>query len=608
MTSFVEYSKAGYETVKAYELTVEPDVLIMVHNDEVDMNAGKFVIPLNSLFLSKSPFFEKMFQRDQWKESFSTEPVEVTLNNFDIAATKSYFRCLFLQTHDPDAFEALTHQTCTALRRIADYCSDDVMIEKCDNFIKLNVDNNNLRHIMTLNNKKLTKAVARFIFQNIRKTDVLENALTLEVEYFIKLLDVYKRKLPGAEMSLQALSLMYLDRYLKSQRQGDVMASIYSQPSNTTVKERQNEHKEELKLLITTIFDCAKFSSYTQRKILVNYQPYFKKLGAAELLADLFVDSEYKSTLSWHMLKPVLKYERNTNTVTLQNRSRARATMRANQKMCLSDARTYFEIRILTTNLACDTAFAIGCGTRWFEANSRDRNGFNRFDAEENVIGWKESYAYHSDNGGLYACSGSASKIAKQFTVGDVVGCGRQKDKIFFTKNGHIVGFVKLRQNVNVYPMFTIDQAAAGQQRGKKQYASIYIQRPSEYAFDITAFRAKNRYAYQNFEYSHIFERFIRKKGTVSSSGSNRDSSKENEMLNMMLDEMGKEPSLASRDGCICGKSATKTEKLLEKVSSQQKWNSMDEGEQLPPLNSASFVRPVDDTASSGMSDDEVED
>jgi hypothetical protein len=97
---------------------------------------------------------------------------------------------------------------------------------------------------------------------------------------------------------------------------------------------------------------------------------------------------------------------------------------------------SYFEITI-ETNAAVSTAssagdcIAIGLSTSKFSYTSK-------------LPGWDgQSYGYHSDDGGLFHCSGDSVMKWEKYGVGDTVGCGVVYDtsfggsyRIFFTKNG----------------------------------------------------------------------------------------------------------------------------------------------------------------------------
>ena len=58
------------------------------------------------------------------------------------------------------------------------------------------------------------------------------------------------------------------------------------------------------------------------------------------------------------------------------------------------------------------------------------------------MIGWyRQTHAYHGDDGGIFLGNLSAYCIYEAYTKGDVVGCGIDNQKqLFFTKNGKKLG------------------------------------------------------------------------------------------------------------------------------------------------------------------------
>jgi Ran-binding protein 9/10 len=57
--------------------------------------------------------------------------------------------------------------------------------------------------------------------------------------------------------------------------------------------------------------------------------------------------------------------------------------------------------------------------------------------------GWSRgSWAYHGDDGNIFAEMGTGSSYGPTYSTGDVVGCGidLQSGTIFFTKNGEHLG------------------------------------------------------------------------------------------------------------------------------------------------------------------------
>uniref|UniRef100_A0A6B2L489 SPRY domain-containing protein n=1 Tax=Arcella intermedia TaxID=1963864 RepID=A0A6B2L489_9EUKA len=59
------------------------------------------------------------------------------------------------------------------------------------------------------------------------------------------------------------------------------------------------------------------------------------------------------------------------------------------------------------------------------------------FPTSQSLPGWvKQSYGYHSDDGGIFAESGEEPKTSWQpFGAGDVVGCGIEDGTLYFTRN-----------------------------------------------------------------------------------------------------------------------------------------------------------------------------
>eukprot|EP01124_Arcella_intermedia_P003482 TRINITY_DN11926_c0_g1_i1.p1 TRINITY_DN11926_c0_g1~~TRINITY_DN11926_c0_g1_i1.p1 ORF type:complete len:474 (-),score=92.52 TRINITY_DN11926_c0_g1_i1:110-1531(-) len=81
----------------------------------------------------------------------------------------------------------------------------------------------------------------------------------------------------------------------------------------------------------------------------------------------------------------------------------------------------YFEITLESLQ---DGVVALGLCTRDFPTSRA-------------VPGWLDrSYGYHSDDGGIFASSGEKAKMGWQkFGAGDVVGCGIEGGKVYFTRN-----------------------------------------------------------------------------------------------------------------------------------------------------------------------------
>eukprot|EP01124_Arcella_intermedia_P028421 TRINITY_DN5778_c0_g1_i1.p1 TRINITY_DN5778_c0_g1~~TRINITY_DN5778_c0_g1_i1.p1 ORF type:complete len:455 (-),score=118.62 TRINITY_DN5778_c0_g1_i1:36-1400(-) len=82
----------------------------------------------------------------------------------------------------------------------------------------------------------------------------------------------------------------------------------------------------------------------------------------------------------------------------------------------------YFEIKI--QNISKTGVIAIGLCTKDFPTS-------------QSLPGWVvESYGYHSDDGGIFANNGAEVRsLWKPFGAGDVVGCGIQDGRLYFTRN-----------------------------------------------------------------------------------------------------------------------------------------------------------------------------
>ena len=53
------------------------------------------------------------------------------------------------------------------------------------------------------------------------------------------------------------------------------------------------------------------------------------------------------------------------------------------------------------------------------------------------MLGWSETWAYHSDDGEIFLGNQTPYVSYETYTKGDVVGCGiDNQNKLFFTKNG----------------------------------------------------------------------------------------------------------------------------------------------------------------------------
>ncbi|CAI6339356.1 unnamed protein product [Periconia digitata] len=103
--------------------------------------------------------------------------------------------------------------------------------------------------------------------------------------------------------------------------------------------------------------------------------------------------------------------------------------------------------------MVSDHPFSINQRVMYFEATIHALGTGNAFGIgisdrdlyKTHMVGWgRGTYGYHSDTGDLYCESGEGTRFGATFGVGDVVGCGSDKDKdeFFFTKNGERVGSI----------------------------------------------------------------------------------------------------------------------------------------------------------------------
>eukprot|EP00980_Cylindrotheca_fusiformis_P013467 scaffold3437_cov113-Cylindrotheca_fusiformis.AAC.34 len=89
------------------------------------------------------------------------------------------------------------------------------------------------------------------------------------------------------------------------------------------------------------------------------------------------------------------------------------------------------------------------------------------FDCKGVLPGHDYSFAYHSDNGGLYHGTGGKHRRANRYGPGDVVGCGvdYSKGAIFFTRNSKLLGYgwedlnLNFLANTDLYPVVGLDSA-----------------------------------------------------------------------------------------------------------------------------------------------------
>ncbi|KAL0238040.1 hypothetical protein GEMRC1_012514 [Eukaryota sp. GEM-RC1] len=117
------------------------------------------------------------------------------------------------------------------------------------------------------------------------------------------------------------------------------------------------------------------------------------------------------------------------------------ACLRADKPIPSQSFLYYFELTILNKGLIC--AVAIGIIPEVYN--------FNRHP------GWNaDSYAYHADDGRLFAQSGSGSDFYEKATQGDIIGMGfiPSEGKLIFVKNGRIVGSksIRPRDDIKFYP------------------------------------------------------------------------------------------------------------------------------------------------------------
>lgn len=91
------------------------------------------------------------------------------------------------------------------------------------------------------------------------------------------------------------------------------------------------------------------------------------------------------------------------------------------------------------------------CGIYYYEVTILSRGkdgligiGFSSRKATLNRLpGWEaESWAYHGDDGYVFACTASGKAYGPRFAAQDVIGCGVnfRTGSAFFTKNGNYLG------------------------------------------------------------------------------------------------------------------------------------------------------------------------
>merc|ERR1739848_128064 len=125
------------------------------------------------------------------------------------------------------------------------------------------------------------------------------------------------------------------------------------------------------------------------------------------------------------------------------------ASTRANRDLAKDDV--YFEIELLEHD--ADNCVAIGVGSLGFDTK------------DHQIVGWSGmSYGYHSDDGGIFVNNSTNAKKLEKFGQGDIIGCGCDKDKVYFTKNGQLVHTV----NIKVLDVCTKSQATRGYNRGNR--------------------------------------------------------------------------------------------------------------------------------------------
>ena len=532
------YSKS-YTEIECYKYHTDPDTIVLLHNQPTN---EYFKFKLHKNYLKNCPFFNTMFfKTETFKESFQKENI-VQLENLDEVALKDYFLGQFIKTQtDGEKFIDFNIETCIELRRVADYFNDTAVVEEIDIFlldymttfdktakpdkeVSSNIENpmpylSNLENprkkakltvvqtskanaagsttqvcmilpLLSVESKILQKAVSTFIAKNSKNPETQKAVIDLPPELFEKVLAYFKLKLAIPEINLQALVFRYLGTYLKKIINSDGQISTIIGIS-----------------LIKKAFESCKVNSEIQRRLLMKFNNFFEKFSLHKDLVDLMNHAQNCARMNWFVMKSdLLKLDNITNSVELLTRDRARVTIQTSSKMSLDCPNTYFEMRILEGSKHNNVAFSIGCITKKFNHRNRQRDRFA--EQEEEVVGWRDSYGYHSDNGGIYEGQSTANKICKVYQKGDVVGCGRVKDFVFFTKNGKLVNKCKLKNTKdNVYPAITFDQCKR-RQPGEK-HAKIYLLGPNEYIFAIDKIR-KRCAGYSGYKYDDIFQKYVK--------------------------------------------------------------------------------------------------
>lgn len=479
-------NREGYTTIESYKYDRLPDTTVLLHNTTTDGEVQKFLFPLHKVYLLHSPFFKTLFKPNTFLES-TRSTNDIIFENLDENALKLYFLGHFFKTQ-VNVFIKYTVDTCIDIRRVADYCNDETVVTDIDEFIKSHITASIIQPLLQIKNSKiLLKAVSSFIAKTARERATMEAVVQLPADLFSSVLENIQRRMVIPDMNLMALMFHYLGRLIK----------------------RLGEHNCRLGVeMMKKVFECGRVQSAVQRRLLMKFDSYFTKFGLQAEMAELFKCAELNSRMHWHVIvrSDLIKLDSITQTAELSTRDRARVTLQANYKMSLDCPNTYYEVRILEGAKTQNVAFAIGCVGRKFAHRNRQRDRFAEF--EEEIVGWRESYGYHSDNGGIYECSGTAVKILKPFGKGDVIGCGREKDHVYFTRNGKLIHRTKIKQTRdNMYPAISMDQTR--RRMPQEKHAKLYFLSPSEYMFNIETLRTKFS-GYTSYTYDPVFQKYVK--------------------------------------------------------------------------------------------------
>lgn len=510
--------------MECYKFHDAPDTIVLLNNTTTE-SPQNFRFNLHKVYLKNSPFFKTMFKKQTFKESFQKENV-IVLKNLDESAVKNYFLGHFLKTQTNGmVFTDMQIENCIELRRVADFFNDLKIVDEIDEFIKkylacYRLHRSDPNHsclnqlctsmsadttyetcvslilpLLSVDSKILTKAVATFIATNSKIPETQVAVVNLPPDLLMKVLAYFETKLAMPEINLQALIFRYLGNFLKTIHQTG----------------NPDESCKTALELIKTAFKSCKVSSEVQRRLLRKFDGFFEKFNLHKELVDLLKTAENCTRMNWFVVKSSLvRIDPITNTVELNTRDRARVTIQTSCKMSMDCNNTYYEIRILEGMKSQQIAFAVGCVNRKFNHRNRQRDRFA--EQEDEAVGWRESYGYHSDNGGVYECTSTANKILSPFEKGDVVGCGRLKDYVIFTRNGKYIHKSKLKNaKDNVYPAITFDQPSR-KPPGEK-HAKIYLLAPNEYLFDIKSLAGK--VGYSGYTYDSVFQKYVKNEQAI---------------------------------------------------------------------------------------------